>query len=354
MSFSKLYRKRISNVGDTLYDRRFSRKQRSFNNFFENSLTRQKVLIDGVEDYVVIQDQTQSNNKDLSDDKYLIAKKETKIGVGSLIKWRDSYWIGFSNEAKTIDTHRQLKIRPSNYNLKYMNKNGEVCNNGLGVPAVVQNQTLYTLGVATRGKNAWVVNAKMLMYLIDNEESRNLGIGSRVYIGNAVYEIMFRDNVSRQGLIHCLMEESLVNENVDDVENRIADYYLYYDKDGNKLTKSNIEETTAIEEIADAVTGDVIETNEITIKITGYDDLSIGESEKYKAEIYINGELTDNNVDSWSVIDDMGSVSIDGQTGKDITIYAEDNYFNIDNIVNIIAKYKDVIVSKKVTIASPY
>lgn len=356
MSFSKLYRRKVESVGLNKYDRNFVRKQRTFDKFFENSLTRQNVIIDGNATQVVIQDQTQNNNKDLSDDKFLVAKNETAIKVGSLIEWDDSYWIAFSSEKKTIATHQQLKIRPSNYMMKFFTKDGEVCNNGLGQHAVVQNQTLYTLGVSTSTKNAWIVNAKMLMYLIDNEETKSLNIGSRLYIGNAVYQIMFKDNVSRKGLVHFLMEEDFVNENIDNVEEKIADYYLYYDKDGNKIEKETTESSTSTEEtVVEDEDGNVsTESKEITIKIIGSEDVIIGKKAIFKAEVYEDGVLSDIGIDSWSVIDDDKTVSIESTDGNSIQIYAEKNYSNIDTMITIVAKRKDIVVSKNAYITSPY
>lgn len=348
MAFSNNFRKRLQRNGSTLQERRMKKKQRTFNEFFSNTLTAQKVLINGKEETVVIQDQTQNNNKDLSDDKYVIAKKDTLIETGYMMEWRDKKWLFFSKEEKTIDTHQQFKVRPSNYTIKFINKDGSICGNGEGLPSVVQNQTLYTLGVATSGNNAWVVNAKMLIYLVDDEESRGIEIDKRLFIGNAIYRVMFKDSVSRKGIVHFLLEEEMVNANVDNIKEGIADYYKYYDENGNRL--NNIESGEGQQE--DIETGT---TKNIKLEIDGYSDIPIGETQKYNIKVFIDDVLQENeNIESLALIDDKGCIDIVEQTGNSITLYAKDNFSNIDEMVNLIAKYKDVIVSKTIGISSPY
>src|SRR5699024_955882 len=202
----------------------FYRKSRSFEKWFDQSMNAFDVEIDGIANRVVIQDQNQNNNKDLSDDKYLITKLETDVKVGSHITYGEEEWIVFSNEFKTIQTHKQVKMKEVNHYIKWM-INGEISGKGKGYPAFIQNQTLYTLGVSTSGNNAWIVNAKMMMYLPDNAETRTIGIGQRVVIGGSVYQVMFRDYVSRRGLVHFLLEQDMVAPDRDNLELEIADYW---------------------------------------------------------------------------------------------------------------------------------
>lgn len=347
MSYSNIFGHRSNVRGSSVRGRKMHLKQRSFDKFFDSTLTANDVLIDGIKETVVIQDQTQNNNKDLSDDKYVVAKNMTKIHVGSVMEWSDRKWIFFSREEKTIHTHQQFKIRPSNYTMKFIDKNGDVCNGGKGVPSVIQNQTLYTLGVATGGNNAWIVNAKMLMYLVDDEFSKDIGIDTRVFIGESIYRIMFKDNVSRKGISHFLLEEEMINEKIDNIELQVADYYKYYDKDGNRLT--NVESGNGSN--TDTETGT---TSNIRLEIDGFSDIAIGESQRYSIKIFVNDVEVQDDIESWLIVDDRKVVKINEKNGRYITIYAEDNFSNIDEMINIIAEYKGVIVNKTVTISSPY
>lgn len=241
--YRKLYLTKMNSMGATRYDRALKLKQREFVKFFENALNRESCLIDGELTTAIFQDHSQSNNKDLSDDKYVVLPNETKAGVGSYITWRDQDWLVFTEEVKTIPTHQQMKIKIVNWTVKWLNGKGEVISYG----AYVQNQTLYTLGVASQGDLINVVNGKMMMYMQNNEETRSISVGTRVFIGVDIYKIMFADTVSRSGLINFLMEEDTMTVN-DNRELGIADYWNRKDiqKPTNLLKNLNAVETTII------------------------------------------------------------------------------------------------------------
>ena len=218
------YLSKMNRLGGSRYDRALNLKQREFVKFFENALNRESCFIDGVKTSAVFQDHSQSNNKDLSDDKYVIVPNETVADVGSYISWRDKEWLVFTEEEKTIPTHQQMKIKVVNWNIKWLNEHGKVVNDNMGYGAYVQNQTLYTLGVASQGDLISLIDGKMMMYMQDNKDTNAIKVGTRVFIGVDVYKIMFADTVSRSGLINFLMEEDTVTEN-DNRELGIADYW---------------------------------------------------------------------------------------------------------------------------------
>lgn len=335
MSYSDVFRARMNSLGNSKYDRMLKAKTRSFEKWFNDSLTKELVTIDGVKQYAVIQDQNQSNNKDLSDDKYVIVKNDSNIQVGSYIRWRGLIWMVFSEEVKTIPTHKQVKIKQSNHLIRWRMSNGKISGNGNGYPAYVQNQTLYTLGVSTSGNHSWIINAKMMMYMQNNEETRSIDIGQRIFIGNDVYKVMFRDTVSRQGLINYLLEEDFVNKNTDNVELGIANYY---DSDGKNpdTTQEPIE-------------------NESEIVLQGSDKAKIGSIVKYDAHIYQNGVETTGNITEWTISDTESVATIVEQTPNSITIRIESNFQKVGSVITIIGKTADgSIGSKSVKIISPY
>lgn len=209
--------------GGNPYDRASKNKARSFAEYFKNTLNLEDCLIDGISSQAVFQDHSQSNNKDLSDDKYIIAHNEVKIGIGSYVEWRETPWLVFTEEFKTIPSHQQLKIKIVNESIKWI-KNKKISNDGKGWGAYVQNQTLYTLGIARQGNHLDLVNSKMMLYMQNNEETRGLDVGDRIFVGFTVYKIMFRDGVSRNGLINYLLEEDTIKSD-DNLDLRIADYY---------------------------------------------------------------------------------------------------------------------------------
>lgn len=318
--------------GATQKDRVFATKKRSFERYFENALNKELVLIDEVEQEAVFQDQNQNNNKDLSDDKYIVVPLHSNMKTGSYIQWRDTMWMVFTEENKSIPTHKQGKIKESNHFIKWVD-NGSVVGNGKGYPAFIQNQTLYTLGISTSGNHSWIVNAKMMMYLQDNVETRTLKIGQRIFIGGEVYQIMFRDYVSRSGLINFLLEQDFVNENRDDVENEIADYY------------------TSIDDSEDEVTGVPKE-----VVINGLSNAKIGALVKYEAKVFVNGTEVPEEITDWTIADvDNVVANIVEQTSKHITFRIENNFKRVGSTISVIGKTADgTIGSKAIDIVSPY
>lgn len=332
LSYSSIFRSRMQSKGVTKYDRALRAKTRSFENWFNNSLTGDTVVIDGVEQRAVIQDQNQSNNKDLSDDKYVVVRNDSNIHVGSYMNWRDKIWMVFTEEEKTIPTHKQAKIKQSNHVIKWM-QNGKICGDGKGYPAFIQNQTLYTLGVSSSGNHSWIVNAKMMMYLQDNEESRAIKIGQRIFIGGAVYQVMFKDYVSRKGLVNYLLEEDFVNSNVDNVELEIANYYDNQNSD----------------------TTQVVSDTHTDIDIIGADKAKIGSTIKYNVSASQNGVQLTDGITDWTIADTESVATIVEQTPNSISVKIENNFQKVGSVITIIGRTTDgSIGSKTVNIVSPY
>ncbi|MBK1611785.1 hypothetical protein [Bacillus cereus] len=335
MSYST-FRSRMNSKGGTRYERNFNKMSRSFELWFENTLAKEEVEIDGVKQYAVINDQNQNNNKDLSDDKYMVVKNESNLKVGSIMKWRDREWLVFSDEEKSVPTHKQTKIRPSNGRIKWM-INGKVSGiEGNGHPAVIKNNTLYTLGLSTSGHHSWIVNAKMLMYMQDNSETRNIAIGQRVFISGAVYQVMFKEWMSRNGMIQFLLEEDFVDPSRDNVELGVADYYVDgKEQGGGEETPKPVEKT---------------------VVITGSEKARIGSTVKYEANVYEDGNLdSEEGITEWTVMDDSAVATIVEQSTKGISIRIVSNFQKVGSQITIVGKTADgVIGSKTVKIISPY
>jgi hypothetical protein len=319
--------------GGTSYERKLNEATRSFEQWFRNSIGRELVTIDGIEQYAVFQDQNQNNNKDLSDDKYMIVEKGSNMKVGSYVGWRKTTWMVFTDEYKTINTHKQAKVKESNHVMKWMVKN-KVCGNGMGYPAFIQNQTLYTLGVSTSGSHAWIVNAKMMMYMQDNSESRSIRIGQRIFIGGEVYQVMFKDYVSRSGLINFLLEQDFVNLERDNVELGIADYYTAENSDSTQEEPAGISKE---------------------IIISGSDKARIGTLATYEASVFQDGTKVSEDITEWVIADTESVATVVEQTSTSITIRIESNFQKVGSVINIIGKTADgTIGSKSVNITSPY
>lgn len=334
MSYSSLYKRKMTAKGITPYERRFIQKSRSFNNWFDNSLAKESVIIDGVQQYAVFADQNLNNNKELSDDKYIMVKNGSNMQVGSLVVWRNLNWLVFSDENKTIQTHKQAKVKESNGFIKWMIGN-KISGDGNGHPAYIQNQTLYTLGVSTSGNDMWIVNAKMTMYLPLNKETLTIKVGQRIFIGDMVFQVMFKDSVSRKGLVNFLLEQDFVNESRDNLELGIADYYTGLATDDN----NEQEPSSAVKEVI----------------VKGSDKARIGALVKYEASVFENELQLDEGITEWTIADVDGVAKVVEQTPKYISIRIENNFKLVGSVISIIGKTADgTFGSKSIRVISPY
>lgn len=347
--FFSTYKGIMNQRGADRMSRNFNFKQRSFNKYFDESLNKYNVVLNGENTDLIIQDMNQNNNKDLSDDKYIISKLDTPLNVGSLVYWDDRFWLIFTNEHKTIKTHNQAKIKASNYVIKWATGNMQVCNNGEGYQAFVQNQTLYTLGVSKSGSYSWIVNAKMMMYMPYNKETEAVKIGQRIFIGDNVYQVMFKDNVSRNGLINYLLEEDFINPNYDDLNLKVANYYQ--NPNDNPNVESNPEDSTITSEEKNEVeeTEGESTNKSSTLELLGASTLKIKKTIVIDSVVKdADGNVvTDDAIVSWALSDLEGAVSVISQDVKSITLQATTNYDLIGSIFTIIATTKSGITNSK-------
>lgn len=331
MSFASNYRRKMDGMGATQYERSFANKARQFELFFDNTLTRQTCIINGKKTQAVFQDHSQSNNKDLSDDKYLVVPNNVEVGVGSYVNWRDNDWLVFTEEVKTIPTHQQLKIKHVNMRLKWVTdyKTKAICNNGEGWGAYVQNQTLYTLGVSFSGQHTALANAKMMLYLQNNEETRKLRVGTRLFLGGQVYKVEFVDPISRIGLINLLLDEDTKNPEIDNIDEQIANYWKaeeYHLSNENKPQES------------------------LEWHIQGSEKDRLGRVYTYKVvSADANGSEVQHNVQEW-IVEDIENLPfiIQERNEKQITLRVKNDFRLVGQTANLMAKVNDSV--KNITI----
>lgn len=329
-------------VGDSRYKRNLNSKSREFIKYFRDSLDKDICYINGLKTAAIFQDHSQSNNKDLSDDKYLILPNETLCDVGAYINWRNSEWLVFTEEFKTIPTHQQLKIKHVNHKVKWIvDYDGhKVCNNNEGWGAYVQNQTLYTLGVSFTGNHLALANAKMMLYLQDNEETRKIKVGTRFFLGTNVYKVMFADPISRTGLINLLLDEDTKNSNIDNYELGIANYW----EPDNKDNEDNHDESNKDEH------------TESKLSIVGDTRVKLGRSYSYKVvETDREGNQKPVKVSEWNVesLENMPLQMLE-RNEDSLQIRSVDDARNIGTIVNIMATVNNNIVNLSLKIVAKF
>ncbi|MRG74493.1 hypothetical protein [Limosilactobacillus reuteri] len=340
-SFSTSYRRKQKVLGDNRVTRNYNRRLEEFNLFYRDTLTRHDCVIDGVPTQAVFQDHSQSNNKDLSDDKYVVVPNSVEVGVGSYIEWADETWMVFTEEYKTIPTHQQLKIKHTNRRLKWLtNKNSKlICNFGKGWPAYVQNQTLYTLGVSFAGQNIALANAKMSVYIKDIPETRAVKVGTRLWIAGQVYKVEFADYVSRPGLVNWLLDEDTKNPETDNSDLEIADYWNSGGKDEDDSIKDVSKSTVPTNGSGSSHSED--EKPKAEWNIEGTIKARLGHTYVYTA---MNSDGTKADVSEWMIgtLEDS-PFYVKEKDNHSITVTVKDIYKLVGQTVTITAKANDEI-----------
>lgn len=327
-----LYHNKIALRGTTPRERNLKDNIREFKLYFRDALNKYTVTInDHRVEEVIFQDHSQSNNKDLSDDKYVIAGLEADIKVGDYIKWDADHWLVFTNETKTIKTHLQSKVKEVNERIKWIRR-GDIVNDGVGWYAYVQSQTLYTLGVKTT-QQMQLPDAKMTMYLQANDDVLDLRMGERIFIGNRVYTIYFIDTVSRRGLVNMLLEEDSISP-YDNVELGVADYYRYYDTDDD-ITNHPVED------------GSDETVNEDKLRVYGDEIARISRQYTFTASKPVTEWVI-----SHTEVEDPYYIS--GQTDTTITVKIKDDSRYIGSIITIIGISETETDSHSATISVKY
>jgi hypothetical protein len=176
----------------------------------------------------------------------------------------------------------------------------------------------------------------MMMYLPDNSESRNIKIGQRIVIGGAIFQVMFKDYVSRKGLINYLLEQDFYAEDRDNLELGVADYYPAINSDTNQ----EVEEPTEYEKV---------------VTISGADKARIGSTQKFEASVFQDGTALSEGIAEWTIADTEAVATVVEQTEKYITIRIVNNFQKVGSVITVIGKTADgTIGSKPVNIISPY
>lgn len=331
MSFADLYRYRMGALGATRPVRNLLLKQREFDLYYENTLDRAPCVIDGKPEQAVFQDHSQSNNKDLSDDKYMVVPNDVLIDVGSYVKWRDEDWLVFTKEVKTIATHQQLKIKHVNQRLKWLVDQDSkiVCNDGNGWGAYIQNQTLYTLGVSFAGQYLPLANGKMSVFIKNTSETKNVKVGTRLFIAGQVYKVEFVDSVSRLGLINWLLDEDTKNSEVDNFDLGIANYW----DSGKKGDVHETKEAHAPNAPETSIHGSKLKDG---WDIEGEKKARLGHSYEYT----VKGSGETNPVVSEWIVGDIETLPfvVTSKTSTSISIQVKDDYRLVGQLATIAAK----------------
>lgn len=216
------YRRKMAISGKTNTEKILNTKKRDIDIWFETALNKHLVQINDVDYDVIIQDIDLDNEKDTSDNKYLLGKLDYNIKPSDIVTWETDKYIILSKERNTVQTHNTFKIMRCNTVAKWIDIDGKVHE----IPAYALNQTLYSLGVKEY-EMIDMPNAKMILDLPQNEETLKITRDMRFIVDGFIWKIANIDTINKSGIIHLMMGEDIFTPD-DNIELGIADYYKYY------------------------------------------------------------------------------------------------------------------------------
>lgn len=252
------YANRVTVKGATLRADTLAREKLRIRHMLEDSLSFHNVLMyeDGIvipgDEYGLnigngIEQNIAIINSDNLDEKYVYSLPDEDVQIGDLFYWSDNYWLISERDANS-EVYTRAKALQCNYLLKWIEVNDDE-------PTIieqwcyVEDGTKYMTGeledrhfIATRGDSRIAITIsrnehtkrfnRTCRFLVDDSESDNLlsfDLSKPLKVGHTYND---------KGVYQFVLSES--NSSIlDNMALGIADYYQYYDKDGNTIVKKD-------------------------------------------------------------------------------------------------------------------
>ena len=188
-----------------------------------NNVYRNGVLYRAIVDYGNQLKKSEVSNANFRLHREIRTRCEDNFRGGDVIEFENTY-------SKTLETFLLIKTTETKegYDLSVMQK----CNHNLKwqrnckvyeYPTVVFSRTAYKDDVYP-DKVMTLASGQFQLYIQDTEETRDLQISNRFFIGRDVYEIAYIDDVTLSGLLILTLNKSMSKNDRDNVELGIADY----------------------------------------------------------------------------------------------------------------------------------
>ena len=181
----------------------------------------------------------------IMDKKAVHVKLDSKISSGSLIFWDNTSWLVTSEEHKSVLSNKTYEMLKCSININILLE-GKVYT----YPVYISNLTLYSDGKKEL-VNLDVSSAKYSMYIVENDITKTIDIGTRFIIRDRAFETSLIDDFTINNVRILTITETVVNS-MDDLENSIAH---------NDNSNPKEEEPTSSEIIGDNIIliGDTVE-----------------------------------------------------------------------------------------------
>lgn len=211
MSYIDDFKTRMNYKGGSISGSQLNSTKSFLNKHFKDSLSYQEVFIN---DSTIVTDVHIVDDSKTKEQKLIISPFE-KVMTGHIVHWRDSQWLTII--ADEFETHWKGLIKKCESSVKWLNSEGEI------------KEAPFTLKFAS---NAYPIDEGKIMILSkeqrqimiqSNEDTSFIKKDQRFIFDGRCWSVIGYDGLT-EGLINLTLQEDLVNEAIDNMELRIANY----------------------------------------------------------------------------------------------------------------------------------
>lgn len=233
---------------------------------------------------------------------------EENVKRGDIIKTlNDNRVFILLSEINQNELIKYALIRETNHKIKWID-NGKL----IIKPSIITAKTLYTTGIKNESLHQ-IPDGMIGIHLPYDEDTKKLNRGQSFIFNKAKYKITFYNEIELNGLLSLICSEEVIDERIDDTENKISNRY---DEFGNDRLKEKI--NSAPPEDNDS---------SYTILLSGVDKLMASFDTKYTANVLNKDTFVE--VEDKQVrfeIDGTSLAKITSQDNKKCVVKANDNF----------------------------
>lgn len=214
MGYLDIYKNRVNVDGATIREKILSQGMENFEQYLNSSPTKFDVNINGMPVEVIVNSISENDTEKDTNTKIIMSKLVDTINLGSVVDWDSQSWLVVDKDYKVLSTYNKVYMLPCNYTLKWLNQSGAIKE----TPCLTTNKSTITISSSSF---MLLPDGKMLVVIPSNINTELIDINQRFIIGKNAWKVINIDT-TKEGLIQLMMLEELVNEGIDDLENKVA------------------------------------------------------------------------------------------------------------------------------------
>lgn len=252
---------------------------------FEDSLSYEEVYINGSEQLTGVQVITDTKVPTI---KYIVMRPNERISAGDIVfrTKLNQYWLCTGVDPN--DLYCKGFIEMCNTTLKWVDDLGVI----RSYPAVFYYGTKANFGVYS-DRIMTVPDGRRQVVVQENEHTRKIRRDMRFIFGHSVFKVIDFDYVSDEGLVNINLKDDMFNNETDNLELGIADYYNRIKDNGNNQ-EPNEDDTNPPEDYKLMIKSKSSQANEIRLN----------QQKEYYAELYLGDDLVENASVNWELYSD--------------------------------------------------